>query len=219
MRVNNYEQLINYISDSAMEQFRLQEEETFKALKVKKFVRLGDEQVARGNHKEAASLYKEALKFDPSSSEALYSIGCLFTLEPYIDYTKASEIAQMALKSDPNHKGARALYANTLLALDKYSDALPQFEQILEQLPLSEQLPMKVQMSICYEQLEDYQKAEATLKQMLEQCDDGTGKTLVEKNALLSDAHQVLGRVLQNLNKEEEAKHHFIISHVIDPEQ
>jgi hypothetical protein len=46
-----------------------------------------------------------------------------------------------------------------------------------------------------------------------------TGSIHIEKNALLSDGYQIYARILQHLGREEESKHHFILSHTIDPEK
>jgi tetratricopeptide (TPR) repeat protein len=88
---------------------QIKDPKLLKELKVKKFVTLGDEQIARGNYQDAVSLYKEALRFDQSNAEALYSIASVFTIDPYIDYPKALEIAQKAIESDPSHIGKHVI--------------------------------------------------------------------------------------------------------------
>jgi hypothetical protein len=43
--------------------------------------------------------------------------------------------------------------------MDRYEEAAREFEAIVDKIPVSEQLTMKIQLAICYEQLQKFHEA------------------------------------------------------------
>jgi Flp pilus assembly protein TadD len=88
--------------------------------------RVAASSLAAGDLATAAGLYREAHNQDPSNVEHLIGLGT--TLAKLGQFEEATEAFSRATKQAPSHIGAKHGFGNALIALDRPSAALTQFE-------------------------------------------------------------------------------------------
>ncbi len=87
----------------------------------------------RGEYRQAAARFQEALAINPRQPEALVNLGeTLYFRREYVDSIEAFE---WALKLEPGWTGARRGLVRSLMVVDRYDDASAQLAHILKDAP------------------------------------------------------------------------------------
>ena len=85
------------------------------------------------NYKQAAGLFEQALKIDPTYSQAAFYLG--LTYNALYDEGKAQEYYKKAIEIDPDYLEAHADYGGMLLDVGDVDEAIRQFNIVLQRDP------------------------------------------------------------------------------------
>lgn len=85
------------------------------------------------NYKQAAGLFEQALKIDPTYSQAAFYLG--LTYNALYDEDKAQEYYKKAIEIDPDYLEAHADYGGMLLDTGDVDEAIRQFNIVLQRDP------------------------------------------------------------------------------------
>jgi tetratricopeptide (TPR) repeat protein len=183
----------------------------FKRSKIIRLIQAGDDLLAQGLLDPAEGKYRLALKIDPNSAEALYSMGCVASHRK--DYASGAEWSRRALAKEEGHRNARLLLGNCLLGLQHYEAAKKELEKSLSDKPRIEVL---TQIALCDEGLGGLDAAETRLRELMERFPSYVSRFqpigMFAYGALPADLHSHLARVLQKKGDIQEAKLHYHLS-------
>ncbi len=118
--------------------------------------RVAEKSLASGNLPTAAGLYRQAHTLDPRNARHLIGLGT--TLARLGQFEEAAETFDRATKLAPDNVDARHGYGNALIALDRPSAALSQFEAALG---LREEVRSLNGIGIAHDMLGDHTAAQA----------------------------------------------------------
>lgn len=85
------------------------------------------------NYKQAAGLFEQALKIDPTYSQAAFYLG--LTYNALYEEDKAEEYYKKAIEIDPDYLEAHADYGGMLLDIGGVDEAIQQFNIVLQRDP------------------------------------------------------------------------------------
>lgn len=109
----------------------------------------------RGEHEEAAALFRESLLDDPDYALPNFNMGAaMFAMKNYVD---SLDYFRTALRLDPDYVATYIRVGHVLLTLGQGADALPYFRQALEKDPKAS--VAQYSMGNAYYELGDYEKA------------------------------------------------------------
>lgn len=145
----------------------------------------------RGQKSEAKKYFQEALKIDPSYSQAALAIGALH--EEKEDFAGALKIYRQFLDKEDNMSTVPVLARAVaiMFSLEMHEDVLP-YAEVLSSLDISD-VNLKVRLALLYSDINRYEEAIALLREVQEVVPDS------------DKVHYYLGALYQQTKKQNEA--------------
>lgn len=144
----------------------------------------------QGQFQEAERIYRALLADNADFAEALHGLAILRAMQQ--DYTEAKDLAQQALKLEPQNAAFLNTLGNIQMGQHHYDAAAQTFQKILQQYP--DYAPAHNNLGKCAYQREDWQQAKAHFS------------AAAKAQPQNSDAFFNLGLVEIKLNQRSEAK-------------